>query len=80
MKDSAITCDEIIVSYQDETKTISKNVNEMKATCKTKNFYFLLSFLLITKALLTAVSFYCYLIKYQAKQKHLLPFHVPNNE
>ena len=27
-----------------------------------------------------AVSIYCYLIKYRAKQKHLLPFHVTNNE
>ena len=31
--------------------------------CKTKNFYILL-------ALLIAVSIYCYLIKYKAKQKH----------
>ena len=35
-------------------------------------------FLLITIALLIAVSIYCYLIKYQAKQ--LLPFHYKNNE
>ena len=27
-----------------------------------------------------AVSIYCYLIKYQAKQKHLLPFSLTNNE
>ena len=33
------------------------------------------NFLLITIALWIAVSIYCYLIKYQAKQKHLLPFH-----
>ena len=31
-------------------------------------------------ALLTAVSIYCYLIKYQAGQKHLLPFININNE
>ena len=50
-------------------------------------------FLLITIALLMAVSIYCYLIKYQEKkhlqsfhdknnelkQKHLLPFHDKNN-
>ena len=29
--------------------------------------------------LLTAVSIYCDLIKYWVKQKHLLPFHVKNN-
>ena len=58
--------DEIIVT----------TVNEKK-TCKTliKNFYILLAFLLIT----VAVSIYCYLIKYQAKQEHLLPFHVISN-
>ena len=27
-----------------------------------------------------AVSIYCYLIKYRAKQKYLLPFYVTNNE
>ena len=45
-----------------------------------KCFYILLAFLLITIALLIAVSIYCYLIKYRAKQKHLLPFHDTNNE
>ena len=38
MADSAITCDEIIESYDEETKTIPTNFNEKKATCKTKNF------------------------------------------
>ena len=45
-----------------------------------QNFNILLAFLLITIALLIAVSIYCYLIKYQAKQKHLLSFNVTNNE
>ena len=67
--------DEIIESYKEET-----NVNEKKATCKTQNFYILLAFLLITIALLIAVSIYCYLIKYRAKQKHLLPFNFTNNK
>ena len=39
------------------------------------SFYILLSFLLITIALLIAVSIYCFLIKYQAKQNYLWPFH-----
>ena len=85
---SASICDEIIESYDedkkaksyDETKTIPTNFNEKKTTCKTQNFYILLSFLLITVTLLIAVSIYCYLKKYQAKQKHLLPFHFTNNE
>ena len=46
-----ITCDEIIESYDEET-----NFNEKKATCKMQNFCILLVFLLITIALLIAVS------------------------
>ena len=39
-----------------------------------QNFYILLAFLLIAIALLIAVSVQYYLMKYQGKQKHLLPF------
>ena len=74
MDDSVIMCDEFI------EKAIARNFNEKKATCKTQNFYILLAFLLITIALLIAVSIYCYLIKYRAKQKHLLPFNFTNNK
>ena len=42
-----------------------KNLVEKNITCKTQNFS-----ILITNALLIAHSIYCYLIKYQAKQKH----------
>ena len=80
MGDSAITYDEIIESNDEETKAVPTNFNEKKASCKTQIFYILLAFLLITIALLIAVSIYCYLIKYRAKQKHLLPFHNTNNE
>ena len=55
MDDSAIACDEIIESYEEETKTISINFDEKKATCKRENFYILLLFLLITIGLLIAV-------------------------
>ena len=78
---SVITCDEIIdsdveaKSYDEERKTILKNI-----IFETKSFYILLAFLLITIALLIAVSIYCYLIKYKAKQKHLLPFYITNND
>ena len=75
MDDSAITCDEIIESYDEET-----NFNKKKATSKTKNFHILLAFLLITIVLLIVVSIYCILIKYQAKQKHLLPFQFTSNK
>ena len=50
-----------------------------KTTCKTQSFYILPVFSLIIIVLLIAVSIYFYLIKYRAKQKHLLPFHVTNN-
>ena len=54
-------CDEILNA---ETKTVTTNFNEKNVIFKTKNFYILLAFLLITFALLIAVSIYCYLIKY----------------
>ena len=41
-----------------------------------QKFYIFLAFLLLTITLLIAVSIYWYWIKYQAKQKHLLPFHL----
>ena len=72
-----ITCDEITDA---ETKTIPTNFNEKNITCKTQNLYILLAYLLITIALLMAVSIYCYLIKYRAMQRHLLPFHVTNDK
>ena len=83
MDESAIICDEVIYANakpspkddDSETKTIPTNFNKKKVTCKTQNFYILIAFLLITTSLLIAVSIYCYLIKHQAKQNHLLPFH-----
>ena len=73
-----ITCDEI----RDTQKTKMKQQILMKknAICKAKNLYVLLAFFLISIAFLIAVSFYCYLIKYQVKQKHLLPFHITNDK
>ena len=87
MDESAITCDEIIdvnaeansnnevKSYKKKTKIIPNN-----KICETKSFHISLGFLLITMALLIAVIIYCYLIKYTAKQKHLLSFNATNNE
>ena len=49
---SVITCDEII----EETKTIPTKFNEKNIICGTKSFHILLAFLLITIALLIAVS------------------------
>ena len=56
---SAIMCDEIIDSYDEdvEAKLYHKtNFNENKADCKTQNFYLLLAVLVITIALLIAIS------------------------
>ena len=64
MDNSVITCEEIMESCKEETKTILTNFNENKSTCKKQNFYLLLAFLLITIALLAAVSIYCYSRKY----------------
>ena len=80
MDNSASMCDKIIESYNEETETISTIFNEKKATCKMQSLNILLAFLLITVALLIAVSIYCYFVKYQAKKKHLLPFHSTNNK
>ena len=74
MDDSVIMCHEVIESYDEEKKTIPTSFNEDKAICKMQN---ILAFLLITLALLIAVSIYCYLIKQGAKEKH---FHNTNNE
>ena len=60
------------------TETVPTKINLTKAA--PTNIYLLLVFLLITIALLVSVSIYCYLIKYQAKQKHLLPCYVTNNK
>ena len=71
MDDSVITCDEII----DVEET---NFNEITITCKRKCFYILLAFLLITIALLIAVSIYYYMIKVQAKKNIYYHFTTQN--
>ena len=38
-------------------------------------FLYFTCILIITIALLVAISIYCYLMKYREKQKRLLPFH-----
>ena len=70
--DSVITCDEII----ETAKYVPTKIVLTNST--STNFYILLTFLLVTISLLIAVSIYCYLIKYRAKQKHLLPYHITN--
>ena len=73
--DLAIPCDKII----EETKAFKTNFDK-KIDCKIQNVFVLIPFLLITIGLLISDSVYCYLIKYWAKEKHLLPFHDTNNK
>ena len=84
MDDSTITCDEIVdveaKSNDQETKAFPTNFNEKHLSYKTQNFYILLTFSLITIVSLITVTIYCYLVKYLAKQKHLLAFDSTNNE
>ena len=88
--DSAIMCNEIIDgvrpealatpanSYEEATKGVpTKNASTQSTSTK---FFILVIFSLIDIALLIAVSIYCYLMKYQAKQKYLLPYHESNNK
>ena len=53
--DSVIMCDDII----EETKTVATSFNEKNAIYKTKDFYILLAFFLITITLLIVASIYC---------------------
>ena len=48
-----------------KTKTTTANFIDKNTLCETSNFYISLAFLTIT---------------YKTKQKHLIPFHVTNNE
>ena len=63
MDDSTIICGEVIKSFNEEIESIPTNFKEKKVMCKTQSFYILFAFILITLALLVAVSIYCYLIK-----------------
>ena len=78
-----ITLDEIINTTKGIlTRTVSpKTVPTKTIPTKSysKNLDILLTFLLITIALLIALSIYCYFIKYQAKEKHLLSYHITND-
>ena len=56
MDDSAITCDQVIESYDEKIKTIPTNFNKKKASCKIQNLYVLVAFLLITVASFIAIS------------------------
>ena len=58
-------------------KLFQQILMKIKQSVKRKSLYF--TCICINYCGIT-VSIYCYLIKYQAKQKYLLPFHTTNNE
>ena len=66
----------------DDELPLNKTIEIRSVIIVFRAFFFciLLAFLLITVALWVAVSIYCYLLKYGAKQKHALQFHDTNNE
>ena len=72
INDSVITCDEII-----EETTVPRNFNKKMQPLK-QSFYILLAFSLIVIRLLIAIRIYCYLIKYNAKLKHIFPYYITN--
>ena len=74
INDSVISCHKGIEPYNKKTKTIPTNFHKEKTTCKMQNCYILLAFFIIT------FSIYCYLIKFQAKQNHFLPFQFTNSK
>ena len=67
---SVIMCNDIIDA--EERKTIPKILS--------KKFLYLISLLPFYLALLTAFSIYFCLIKYKAKQRHLLPYYLTNDK
>ena len=66
--DLVITCDEIIEATQSTSrKTVPEKSTSTKSVptkSTSTNFYISFSILLISMALLIAVSIYCYLVKY----------------
>ena len=85
MDDSAIIiCDEIVdmeaKSNDGEIKKLPTILMKKNITNKLQNVHILLNFWSVTITLLITVSIYCYLIKYWAKRKHLLPFRSSNNK
>ena len=82
----ASVIDDLVIMYDEimkktktiPIKTVPTNFSEKNSLENKKNLYFT-HFLLITIALLIAAIIYCYLIKYRAKQKHLLPYQVTDN-
>ena len=66
--DSVNRCDAIVETTKSTLVKIFPTKNTSTKNSST-NFYVLLDFLFITITLI-AVSIYCYLLKYRAKQKH----------
>ena len=57
-----------------------QKLSKTKTICKTKCFNIFIDFLLIAIALLIAFSIYFCQIKYEQKQKHLLPHYITDEK
>ena len=62
------------------SRTTKKQILMKKMQSVKRKITILAAFLLITIALLIAVSIYCCLIKNKSKKKHLLPYCITNNK
>ena len=84
MDDSAITWGENINAkaklYDEKTKNVAKKFNDKKKNVKYKISIFLFTFFPVSIIDGCLYLLYGYLIKYQAKQNHLLPFYDTNKE
>ena len=79
MDDSAITCDEIIESYDEETKTILTNFNETKAIFKIHKFYILTCIFINYCSILNSCQDLLLFDKISSKTKTFIkPFHNTN--
>ena len=76
---ASVINDSGLKSNDEKTKTFPTNFNENNIPYKSQNVSILFILLLITIALLIANSTYYYLIKCQAKRKHLLQYYGTNN-
>ena len=78
MRDEVTEATKIVPTKTFPAKSIPTNFNKKKVTCKTKNLYILLAFILVTIALLAVVDIHPCFLKYQAK--HFFPFHFTNDK
>ena len=73
MDDSAIICDEVTESYDEEIKTIPTNFYEKIITCKTQRFYILLTFFINHYYIIDSCQYILLSDKISRKTKTFIP-------